>query len=222
VIQLLATSRRLAGLAAGTALLLAVSGCTVTSPSASPPNGGLGAAGPSATPTVGPSLASTLAPRVEPTSCLVPATINVLGGWSRGWPPANLVACVGSREITVVGYLAPGWGIGGIPNGLAPAWLGEWPGLPSVLWLRPHPVAGCFAADDCAWIFIFAPDAATLPLTPDRWVMVTGHFDDPAATTCHWVGPSGDPLTAAKAVAVCRQHFVVAAIADAPAPSPLP
>ena len=195
------TSHRFAGALAGVALLLAVSGCTV-----------------------GPSLVSTLAPSVEPTSCLVPATINLLGGWSPEWPPANLVACVGSREITVVGYLAPGWGIGGIPNRLAPAWLGEWSGLPSVLWLGPHPAAGCFAADDCVWMFIFAPDAATLPLTPDRWVMVTGHFDDPAATSCHWVGPAAvsDPLTAAKAVAVCRQHFVVAAIADAPAPSPLP
>lgn len=163
-----------------------------------------------------------VSPSIGPSACPAPSTVDVLGGWSPQWPAADLVTCVGSRELTVIGYLAPPWGVGGTSNGLAPAWLGEWAGLPSVLWLRPRNSAGCLAATDCVWMFLYAPDAATLPLTPDRWVRVSGHFNDPAATSCRWAGPDGDPVTDASAAAVCRQHFVVTSIADVPTPSPLP
>lgn len=206
-------------LAAAVAAVLTMAACSsepLTTASASVPS-------PSgATPTVESSSSPTPDASVGPTPCVAPVTVDVLGGWSAEWPRPTIVACVGSRELAVVGYLAPAWGIGGIGNGVMPAWLGDEFGLSQVLWLKPRNADGCFAEDDCIWMFIHAQDPAALPLTPDRWVAVTGHFDDPAATTCHWVGPSGAPLTTAQAVEVCREHFVVTGIADAAAPSPLP
>lgn len=190
-------------------------------------SGCLGAAAPSARPsatptiatsTAGPPSASNPTPSAGPTSCPPPATVDVLGGWSPDWPLADVVRCVGSRPLTVVGYFAPPWGIGGTGNGLAPVWLADWAGLPSVLWLRPRPTTGCISATDCIWMFVFAPEPGALPLAPDRWVTVTGHFDDPAAPTCHWVGPEGSKITASQAATTCREHFVVTAVTDAPAP----
>ena len=153
-------------------------------------------------------------------SCPPPATVTVMGGWDPGWPRAALVSCLSRADVQVTGWLADGWGIGGEPSGIAPAWLGEWSGLPKVLWLAPHPSDGCFAATDCIWLFLFASKADALPLSPDRWVTLTGHFDDPVATTCRWVGPIGDPVSPAVAVEQCRGRFVVTEIEDAPAPEP--
>ena len=145
-------------------------------------------------------------------------TVWVLGGWSPDWPLDQLVACTGSRELTVVGYLAPAWGIGGIPTFIKPAWLGE-EFIEKVLWLKVHPSDGCFADDDCRWIFLFAEHPETLPLEPDRWVVITGHFDDPAAATCYWEeNPISPPRTTTEAIGQCRQHFVVTEMADASPP----
>jgi hypothetical protein len=212
------------------ALTLAVSGCTgvdarLRTPAVSLPTADASsAAQPVATRTAVPSVTPSIAvppSSVEPRSCTPPPTVQVLGGWSPSWPLADLVACTGSRELAVVGYVAPSWGIGGPSNGLVPTWLGEWQGLPSVLWAKPHPADGCLAADDCVWMFLFAANPAALPLAPDRWVAVTGHLDDPTARTCRWAG-RGDAITPSRAVEICRAHFVVTGIADGPPPSQLP
>ncbi len=155
------------------------------------------------------------------TACAAPVTVAVLGGGSPAWPIDHLADCFGHRDLALTGYLAPPWGIGGLTNGIAPAWLGEWEGLPAVLWLKPHPADGCFAADDCLWIFLHAPDAAALQLTPDRWVALTGHLDDPAASTCRATGHGPDAATSdAQAVVQCREHFVVTEILTVAAPMP--
>ncbi len=52
-----------------------------------------------------------------------------------------------------------------------------------------------------------------------HWVVVTGHFDDPAAATCTATGEPGVAPSAADAVAICRSTFVVASIARTEAPA---
>jgi hypothetical protein len=130
-----------------------------------------------------------------------------------------LTDCFGDRDLRLTGYLAPISGIGGTNSGVVPAWLGEWSGLPAVLWLKPHPADGCIAADDCVWVFLHAPDAAVLQLTPDRWVALTGHLSDPDAGTCRATG-SGDVTSDARAIVVCREHFVVTKIETLASPAP--
>lgn len=121
----------------------------------------------------------------------------------------------------MTGYLAPPWGIGGLNNGVVPAWLGEWAGLVAVLWLKPRPADGCVAADDCVWVFLHASSAAALPLTPDRWVALTGHFDDPLAVTCRATGQGPDAVTSdAQAIVTCREHFVVTDMRTVAPPAP--
>ncbi|TAL05935.1 MAG: hypothetical protein EPO00_12055 [Chloroflexota bacterium] len=106
-------------------------------------------------------------------------------------------------------------------NGVVPSWLGEWSGLPSVLWRHPHPAEGCPAPDDCMWMFLFAPDLAKLPMTPDRWVSLTGQFNDPVALTCRATGSGPDAVTSdADAIERCREHFVVTEIRTVVAPNP--
>jgi hypothetical protein len=157
----------------------------------------------------------------SPTACPLPVTVDVLGGWSAAWPIDRVVDCFGARNLQVTGYLAPAWGIGGLPNGIVPGWLGEWEGLPAVLWLKPHPVGGCFAADDCMWLFLYAPSTAGLSLSPDRWVALTGHFDDPLAATCRATGSGAGAVTSdAQAIVECRKHFVVTGIRTVAPPAP--
>ena len=120
----------------------------------------------------------------------------------------------------VTGYLAPAWGIGGLANGVIPSWLGEWGGLKVVLWQKPRPADGCVSDNDCVWMFLYASNPATVPLVPERWVQVTGHFDDPLASTCRAAGTASVAVTTdAQAVATCRGHFVVTEIRTVEAPS---
>ena len=171
----------------------------------------------SVVPVLTPSAAGTPTPTASPAptaawTCAAPITVDKLAIASTG-PLDALIGCFGHRSIDVTGYLAPPWGIGGLANGVTPAWLGEWAGLDDVLWLKPHPAMGCVADDDCVWLFIHAPDATALPLAPDRWVTLTGHFDDPASLTCRATGAGPDAVTSdAQAIATCRGHFVVTGI----------
>ena len=148
-------------------------------------------------------------------------TVTVLGGWTEEWPSSQLADCFGSADLELTGYLAPLGGLGGVSSGVQPTWLGEWSGLESVLALKSHPLEGCDPAQGCTWLFLYAPDASVLPLSPDRWVNVTGHFDDPVAQTCRaTMNEPGFPSTDAEAIATCRSHFVVTAIRTIPPPLP--
>ncbi len=138
-------------------------------------------------------------------------------------------ACFGSNDMQVLGWVAPSWGIGGTSTGVVPSWLGETMTDP-VLWLKPRNPEGCFSEDDCVWVFVHVrPTGGVAFALPERWVEVTGHFDDPAAATCRWDGrsnPPGDTLQ--QAVDRCRDAFVVTAVRDtadpdlAPSPSAVP
>jgi hypothetical protein len=146
-------------------------------------------------------------------ACVVPTTVAGLAGWPGSPLIEDILSCFGERDFIVTGYLAPPWGIGGLPNGVVPSWLGEWAGLEVVLWQKPRPAEGCVSDTDCLWMFIHAPDPATVPLSPERWVTLTGHFDDPLASTCRATGDGSDAVkTDAEAVETCRGHFVVTEI----------
>jgi hypothetical protein len=128
---------------------------------------------------------------------------------------ANAERC-GNREVAVRGWLAPPWGIGGLANGIEPAWLGEW-ATDVVLWsdLPPDP-PGCY--DDWACIFFFPhvrPGSGVVLGPPARWVELTGHFADPTAAACRFVSsaPWRDPsLVGEDPVAVCRDRFVAESV----------
>lgn len=158
------------------------------------------------------TIAPTIGPAPTPAwTCSAPVTVDELA-WASVGPLDKLLGCFGKRDIEVTGYLAPSWGVGGLGNGVAPAWLGEWAGLEQVLWRQPHPVDSC-GDNDCMWIYLHAPDTAALPLSPDRWVSLTGHFDDPGALSCRAAGSGPDAVTSdVQAVITCREHFVVTEI----------
>jgi hypothetical protein len=125
--------------------------------------------------------------------------------------------CHGAGDIHVLGWLAPSWGIGGTGTGIVPAWLGE-PLTDPVLWLKPRNPDGCVETDDCVWLFVHVrPRSGVTFEEPERWVEVTGHFDDPLARTCAWSGIN-DPVTPERAVATCHDAFVAVAVQDSAAP----
>jgi hypothetical protein len=214
-----------------TAILLA--GCAGVSPSPSPspfpfetavPTSSSGLAGgptPSASPapTLGPDPTIAGLPTSAP-GCVLPVTVAEFGGWPGSPLIEHILSCFGNRALVVTGYLAPAWGIGGLSNGVTPSWLGEWDGLEVVLWEQPRPSGGCSADGDCLWMFLFAPKPAALKLTPERWVTLTGHFDDPLASTCRATGQGPDAVTSdAAAIATCRGHFVVTDIESVAPPA---
>jgi len=173
-----------------------------TPPSAVSPTIAVSATPPSVAPTPRPS---------DTGACPVsPMTVDRLLSADRG--------CFGGHDIEVMGWLAEPWGIGGYLAGVEPAWLGE-PMTDVVQWTEPRGAATCQADGACHFAFLhFPPDADPWTLPLDRWVRLTGHFDDPLAATCRWNG-TNDPKTPEQAVELCREAFVVSAIEDTPDPS---
>jgi hypothetical protein len=104
-----------------------------------------------------------------------------------------------------------------------PGWLDlPAPNLPA-LWTSPPVEPDHLCAPDalpCNWFFLHIDPASGVTLDfPPRWLLVTGHIDDPAAATCHFVYPAdwaderlGDEI----AVAGCRERFVLDSYRDAP------
>ena len=181
-------------------------------------------AGPTATASPEPVVTEDPSNSPQPTAaaCVAPVSVSDFGGWPGSPPIDQILRCFGDRDFVVTGYLAPPEGIGGIANGITPTWLGEWSGLPVVLHANVNPADTCGDDVDCSWAFLFAPKPALLPLTPARWVRLTGHFDDPVAATCRatpgYEGQDG-PETDAQAIATCRGHFVVTKIQTVPPPA---
>ncbi len=125
-------------------------------------------------------------------------------------------SCFGRESIGVIGWLAEPWGVGGYATGIVPSWLGE--GLTAnALWLKPRGPDGCVADDDCLFAFLHVQPGVGPSLLPlHRWVRVTGHYDDPLATTCYW-DRVNDPKTPEQSVEACRQAFVVTSVESGPA-----
>ena len=64
-------------------------------------------------------------------------------------------------------------------------------------------------------------DPSTAAIPTDEWLIVHGHFDDPAAATCSWLD-NGAPFVAghpaALQVLICRERFVVTGFETVAAP----
>jgi hypothetical protein len=125
---------------------------------------------------------------------------------------AVAVACFGSTPMTVRMWSAP-------CNGCA----GQNPGTYDVAWLS-NPTANQLSLcpvvwpDNCWTSAVLAPTLTPVSGEPswlNTWLDVTGHFDDPASTSCHW-NPPPDQLQyysgARQIIDACRQQFVVTAI----------
>jgi hypothetical protein len=217
----------IAGLAVASILLAACAGvppAVSPSPVQAGPSVPAGSPAPSVTDLPSESPIPIPIPTTTPTpgpGCVVPVTVADLGGWPGSPLIENILDCFGDRDFVVTGYLAPAWGIGGTGNGVVPAWLGEWGGLDVVLWEKPRPAAGCVEDSDCLWMFLHAADPAMVRPAPERWVTLTGHFDDPLASTCRATGQRDDQVQGdAAAIATCRGHFVVTEIRTVAPPPP--
>ena len=132
-------------------------------------------------------------------------------------------ACFVGREIEIRGWLDEPPAIGFEPPGVAPGWL-YYTNEPLTTLYEGRPI-GEFQECQmdgraCASFFLHVDPASGVALkTLPRWVIVTGHVDDPAAATCHYTYPEGwtEPhLDDQLAIALCRAQFVVVSVRDAP------
>lgn len=130
--------------------------------------------------------------------------------------------CLGRPAIQVRGWLDAPPTTGFEPPDIEPGWM-YYP-LPEgqTIWeAQPAGRDDCHVdGDQCAWFWPHIDPASGLTLGGQpRWVILTGHVDDPAAAQCHWVYPADFPVASrddADAVALCRGGFVVDSFEDAP------
>ncbi|MEO5704567.1 MAG: hypothetical protein ABIZ52_01330 [Candidatus Limnocylindrales bacterium] len=125
---------------------------------------------------------------------------------------AELLACFGGNTIELTGTFGCG-GCGGVRIGIyEPAWL-AYPLYAAPLTV--YPVGGRLGP----FAIRFAPSGPAMPPVGSV-VLVRGHFDDPAASTCaislrNPLKPDGEDLVSISADAAhlfCAQQFVVEAI----------
>lgn len=127
-------------------------------------------------------------------------------------------ACFGAAKVTLTGWLGVAYVIGDwdVPYGLDPSWLWS-PGIGEFSVVSPD----SNALNRLAVQLHFRPGSPLAHAAVDRWVNLTGHLADPAASTCHWYffDPTASPAPDAKpddasARADCVESFVVDAISD--------
>jgi len=196
------------------AAMLAACGGTSASPSAT--GAGTGAASAPSTPSQPSST-----PRPTPTAvvvelCPADATLSALDFLDAD------PACF-DENVRVFGWLddPPGMGFDGYT--VKPEWLYYPPtSRLSAVWTQVpiEPDHSCpQVSDGCGWFLIHFPSENPIDLgTQPRWVVVTGHLNDPASDTCAYVLPSDDPGPVDNTVAIesCRGQFVAIALEDAP------
>lgn len=118
----------------------------------------------------------------------------------------DAVACFGDAPLTFDASWVGG-GVADCPMGPEPAWLAC-----SAFSLRP---VGNTAKVGVPHLFVAVDPSTSLSPEAATDVRVTGHFDDPAAQTCHETVLGGDAATLAPAAATveqCRGVFVISAV----------
>jgi hypothetical protein len=130
--------------------------------------------------------------------------------------PAETLHCFGGSRLT----LAPAIVRREPPEAFeiaTPEWLAATPGL------QVYGRNGWNSSDGSIGGHI-VPGGVDLPL--EEWLEVTGHFDDPASSSCRRTPthPEFGPITAEDGVLWCRQQFVIEGFvaADQPDPTPAP
>ncbi len=197
-----------------------------------------------ATPTAPPAPTLPPAPTPTPRGCLPdPISLADLIGIDKPQGPLSAkypqiagpygehaLACLGGASITFKGFVAVPEGLGGVTAfSYEPTWFftGYWvqptaavmdPAFPEFgagPWLAmaiPEEVGNCWGADGIA-----DPKCPFQPYA-GKWVMVTGHYDDPAAKDCRVVSKSpevGPAPNAKQMVQICRSTFVLDTVAPA-------
>jgi hypothetical protein len=133
------------------------------------------------------------------------------------------ISCFNGRDVRVIGWQdgPPTYGL--LPPGIAPAWL--FFQVHSELWNAPieDPATAC-GSNDCQVLFVHVPPSSPFPFTAThRWVVISGHREDPAAESCQWIYPvdwTDVKLSDEAAREQCRQAFVVTSVFPASAPRP--
>jgi hypothetical protein len=131
--------------------------------------------------------------------------------------PAERLSCFGAQSITLGPVM-----LTDLPGRTAGA-----AGFPA--WLADEATVGMYGRDgldgvDPPMLVRADPSAVeTLPL--GQWVAVTGHLDDPAASTCqrHWIedngsGPWSVEQTPQEQIATCQEQFVISSVQSVPPP----
>lgn len=113
--------------------------------------------------------------------------------------PDVAIDCFGSRSVTFMGYASPMRGVGSCPIQVNPGegWLTPCGGDARVMVVNPGDGEG---------LAVQIPPGITDEDVPiNAWVVVTGHFDDPAAKACTGGGGTAD----ADVIMLCRGLFVL-------------
>ena len=169
------------------AVALAIAGCSLPGGAASPSDA---------------SPYSAAATASRPVGCAgEPLDLSALIAMTQG-ADVQPVACYGSAPLSFEANWAGG-GVADCPAAPEPAWLACSPfSLRAAGDTRKVGAPQLFVAVD--------PAIGTLPDSGSD-VVVTGHFDDPAAQTCHETGslPGDSPAPVAETIERCRNTFVI-------------
>jgi hypothetical protein len=204
-------------------------GCSTASPSVQPPD--MSSQGPTPTETAvalptstpdagGSPLVSCLGPRPD-----LAAILAV--------DPGQRLTCFGRADVTFLAAVAAPT-VDCVPVQVEPAWLWCPPAaflaVPGVAGLRPKTDPLTWASRSALTADMFLLAAAGAPmlevhvapssaldqtqLVPGAIVLVSGHFDDPAAATCRVVAvqPGWRSPTPAEVVLACREAFVATSV----------
>lgn len=125
-------------------------------------------------------------------------------------PVPRAIACFGHAQMTVRAWLTTCDGCAGVgPGQLSPGWLLG----PDMVGISP--VQG---QQDMQARLI--PGIAADPRWQSQPVEITGHYDDPLATSCRYIPDviaGGSPISRADLVNQCRQTFIITRVRTLPA-----
>jgi hypothetical protein len=132
-------------------------------------------------------------------------------------------ACFHGRNLRIRGWTDSGPAIYD-PVPINPRWLVPTSGL--ALWSQPPVITngeGACPPDGftCGWMWLQVAPASGVVVPTHRWVILTGHIDDPAAETCRFTSggsAGGPPPPAVYARQDCRSSFVVTKVEVTTAP----
>ena len=134
-------------------------------------------------------------------------------------------SCFGDRALIVIGWAAKPPIFGVLPPAIAPRWLWSWATTEFVVWDHSRGSESdlaCSQGQCPPYFFLYSAPGTSIDLTGWKgWVRLSGHLNDPAAETCHYVYPPGwteTPFPDGDARAQCRSAFVVTAIATTSVP----
>jgi hypothetical protein len=121
-------------------------------------------------------------------------------------------SCYGDTSLTVEGYSLDCGGCGGVDEyDRTPSWLATFIPLYFV-----GPEAGAAGLDPTYGFPVFVDPASGISFpAPGMRLRVTGHFNDPIASTCTMTpkpGSGASALDPASVITTCRQSFVVTAV----------